>query len=249
MPTSTAVTTRRSPGGNPATNSVRTLSIDIGGTGLKAAVLDSRGRMISERARVPTPSPAPPRLVLPALNVLVERLPAFDRVSAGFPGVVRNGRVLTAPNLGTADWSGYQLADTLARQWARPVRVCNDADMQGLGVVSGEGLEVVITLGTGFGSAMFENGRLLPHLEFAHHPLKGNRTYEDYVGNAALEKVGRKRWSRRVARAIKRLRALIRFDRLYVGGGNAKHLRFTPGPDVRLVSNQAGILGGIALWD
>lgn len=227
----------------------RTLSIDIGGSGLKAAVLDDRGRMLGERVRVPTPSPASPRRLLEALDGLVAQMPAFDRVSVGFPGVIRNGRVLTAHNLGDDQWEGYRLAEAVARRWSRPVRTCNDADMQGLAVVRHKGLEVVITLGTGFGSAMFEDGRLLPHLEFAHHPLTSGHTYEGYVGQVALKRVGRKRWNRRVEKAIERLRALTHFDRLYIGGGNARLIRFAPARDVRVVSNRAGILGGIALWD
>lgn len=227
----------------------RTLSIDIGGSGLKAAVLDHRGRMLGERVRVPTPSPASPRRLLAALDGLVAELPAFDRVSVGFPGVIRNGRVRTAHNLGDHRWEGYRLAQAIARRWARPVRTCNDADMQGLAVVRRKGLEVVITLGTGFGSAIFEDGRLLPHFEFAHHPLTSGHTYEGFVGQAALARVGRRRWNRRVAKVIDRLRALIQFDRLYIGGGNARLIRGELATDVRIVSNRAGILGGIALWD
>jgi polyphosphate glucokinase len=225
-----------------------TLSIDIGGSGLKAAVLDPRGRMVSGRVRVKTPSPAPPRAVLPALDELVAQLPAFDRVSVGFPGVVRDGRILTAHNLGTDAWRGCRLADALARRWSKPVRVANDADVQGLGVVRGKGVEMVITLGTGLGSALFEHGRLLPHLEFAHHPVAKGKTYEQYLGNGAVKKIGRKRWNRRVERAVVLLRALVTFDRLYIGGGNARLIRFAPDRDVRIVSNRAGILGGIALW-
>lgn len=211
-------------------------------------MLDRHGRMASDRIRVPTPDDAPPRVLIAALDELVADLPAFDRVSVGFPGVVRDGRILTAHNLGTDAWRGYRLADVLARRWHKPVRVANDADVQGLGVVRGKGIEMVITLGTGFGSALFEHGRLLPHLEFAHHPVTGGRTYEEYLGDAALETIGRRHWSRRVKRAIARLRALVTFDRLYIGGGNARFIRFTPDRDVRVVSNRAGILGGIALW-
>lgn len=227
----------------------RTLSIDIGGTGLKAAVLDEHGRMLSERVRVTTPKPAPPARLLEALDGLIAPLPAFDRVSIGFPGVIRNGRVLTAPNLGGHRWRGYRLADALARRWNRPVRTCNDADMQGLSAIRRKGFEVVITLGTGFGSAMFDDGRLLPHLEFAHHPFTERHTYEEAVGQAALQRVGRKRWNRRVEQAIARLRDLTHFDRLYIGGGNARLIRFDLARDVRIVSNRAGVLGGIALWD
>jgi polyphosphate glucokinase len=241
-------TNRRATARPRAAGRPRTLSIDIGGTGLKAAVLDHRGRMTTERVRIPTPDDAPPPVLLPALDELIAQLTGFDRVSVGFPGVIRDGRVLTAHNLGTEAWRGYRLGAALEERWGKPVRVANDADVQGLGVVRGKGVEMVITLGTGLGSALFENGRLLPHLEFAHHPIAKGKTYEQYLGDEALKKIGRKRWNRRIERAIGHLRRLVTFDRLYIGGGNARLIRFTPDRDVRVVSNRAGILGGIALW-
>lgn len=211
-------------------------------------MLDSRGRMIVNRVRVKTPDPCPPPELLKALDGLIGQLPTFDRVSVGFPGVIRDGRVLTAPNLSTKQWRGFNLAGALTTRLARPVRVLNDADMQGLAVITGHGVEFVVTLGTGFGTALFEDGRLLPHLELAHHPAVRRATYEEYLGNEARKKVGNRRWNRRLRRAIETLRALITYDRIYLGGGNARHIRFELNGDMRIVSNKAGILGGIALW-
>jgi polyphosphate glucokinase len=226
-----------------------TLAIDIGGTGLKAGLLDPDGRMVGGPARVDTPHPSPPRAVVPALVELVRPLGDFQRISIGFPGVVRAGNVLTAPNLDTAAWHGFPLASTLAETLHAPARLANDATVQGLGVIAGEGVECVITLGTGMGFALFEDGRPGPHLELSQHPVHKAKTYDQYLGNAALRDVGRKRWIRRVHRAIGHIATLTSFDVLYIGGGNSRHVHGEPPEKVHVVSNDAGITGGIRLWD
>jgi polyphosphate glucokinase len=226
-----------------------TLALDIGGTGLKAGRLDPKGAMIGSRKRVATPHPSPPSVIVPALVQMAHELDGFDRVSAGFPGVVRGGRVLTAPNLGTKEWSGFDLAGALAEQLGRPVRVENDATVQGLGVISGRGLECVITLGTGFGFALYENGRVGPHLELSQHICRGKKTYDQYLGVATLRRIGPKRWKRRVQRTLTQLRVLTNFDMLYIGGGDAQQIDFALPTDVRIVPNEAGITGGVRLWD
>lgn len=226
---------------------MRILSIDIGGSGLKAAVLNPEGELLTQRVRVKTPRPCPPDLLVDTLAALVTPLPQYDRVSVGFPGVVRK-KVITAPNLGTESYRGFDLASALEDRLGKPVRVLNDADMQGLGAIKGEGVEVVITLGTGFGSALFADGLVCPHLELAHHPFRKGQTYEEQLGNPALEAVGKKRWNGRVGRAIKTLRALANFDQLYIGGGNAKEIDLDLDPDVRTISNESGVRGGAWLW-
>ena len=226
----------------------KTLAIDIGGTGLKAALLDAKGHLLTERVRVPTPPKCPPKLMVETLAKLVAPLPAYDRVSVGFPGVVRRGKILTAHNLGQQAWKGFDLDLALTRKLGKPVRVLNDADIQGLGAISGKGVEMVITLGTGLGSSLAEDGRLSSHLEMAHHPFRKDQTYEEQLGNAALKKAGKRAWNKRVEKAIKTLRILTNFDRLYIGGGNAKAIQFDLPPDVRLVSNELGMQGGIWLW-
>jgi len=226
----------------------RTLSIDIGGTGLKMLVLDPRGKPLNERSRVETPRPATPAAVLRALRTLIRAQPRFDRVSVGFPGVVHRGVVATAPNLAPS-WHGLDLAAALQRIAGKPVRVCNDADVQGLGDVRGQGVEMVLTLGTGLGSALFVDGRLVPNLELGHHPFRKGRTYEDEVGRAALEKIGKRRWRKRVADVVAQLQPIFNYQTLYLGGGNAKHLKPAELPkNVRMCSNEAGLLGGIKLW-
>lgn len=227
---------------------LKTLAIDIGGSGLKASVLDGAGQMITERVRIKTPSECEPTRMVQLLSDLVKPLPSYDRVSVGFPGVVRMGKILTAHNLGQEIWHGFDLDLALEESLGKPVRILNDADVQGLGAVSGSGVEVVITLGTGFGSCFVENGRLSAHLEMAHHPFRKGDTYEEQLGNAAREKVGKKTWNKRVEKAIEILRDLSLFDRLYIGGGNAKAIKFDLPSDVELVSNKLGMSGGIWLW-
>jgi polyphosphate glucokinase len=226
-----------------------TLAIDIGGTRLKAGIMAPTGRMSAGPDRVDTPHPATPAAVVEALVDLVPPLGPFDRVSIGFPGVVRDGRVLTAPNLGTEAWHGFPLAETLAEKLGAPVRLDNDATVQGLGVITGHGVECVITLGTGMGFALFEDGRPAPHLELSQHPVHGRKTYDQYLGNAAFRSVGRKRWNRRVRRAIDCITTLTSCDTLFIGGGNAKNVQLELPASVQIVSNQAGITGGIRLWD
>jgi polyphosphate glucokinase len=226
-----------------------TLAIDIGGTKLKAGVLTPVGELAGGPARISTPHPSAPSDVVAALLTLVEKLGAFDRISVGFPGVVRKGHVLTAPNLGTQAWAGFDLAGTLTRHLGKPVRLLNDASVQGLGVIAGEGLECVLTFGTGMGYALFADGQLAPHLEMGQHMCRKGLSYDHYIGNAALQEVGEKRWNRRAQKVIAAIDTLVNYDTLLIGGGNAKKLAFELPPRVRLVPNEAGITGGVRLWD
>ncbi len=226
-----------------------TLAIDVGGTHLKGGVLDAAGTFVAGPVRTDTPHPAPPDSVVPLLKELLAPLGKFDRISIGFPGVVRNGRVLTAPNLGTAAWRDFPLAETLSREFGAPARLANDATVQGLGVITGKGVECVITLGTGMGFALFEDGRPAPHLELSQHPVRGRKTYDRYIGNAALQTVGKKQWNRRLRKALGFISTLTNCDMLYIGGGNSRLVEGALPENVRIVSNQAGISGGVRLWD
>lgn len=240
---------RQAPATGRARVRPRTLAVDVGGTGIKASVLDASGRMLHRRLRVRTPDELTPARLVQIVGRLAARLPAFERASVGFPGVVVGGRIRTAPNLGTERFRGFDLATELSSALRRPVRVANDADVQGLGVVRGDGVEMVITLGTGFGSSLFLDGRLAPHLEFAHHPFHKGKTYEEMLGDEARDRLGHKRWQREVKRAIDTLCALVNYTHLYIGGGNARHVHFDLPDDVEIVDNKAGIWGGIRLWD
>jgi polyphosphate glucokinase len=230
-------------------NQSRTLAIDIGGTGVKAALIDDAGNLIGERQRVPTPpKPVAPEDLVRAIDQVAAPLGAFQRVSVGFPGYVRDGRVITAPNLGTDALAGFDLQSVLAEHFGKPVRVLNDADVQGFGAIEGRGIEMVLTLGTGAGTAIFRDGEIMPHLELAHHPISGNKTYDEYIGNAARKKKGKKTWNKRVAKAVDILRQVVWFDHLYIGGGNAKDITFPLPADVTIVPNTDGLTGGIRLW-
>jgi polyphosphate glucokinase len=226
-----------------------TLAIDVGGTRLKAGLLDQNGEMVAGPNRVDTPPHPAPQVVLDALIGLAHPLGDFDRISVGFPGVVRRGQVLTAPNLGTPEWRHFPLAASLTDKLGKPARMLNDAEVQGLGVIGGNGLECVITLGTGMGLALFQDGRPAPHLELSQHPIHKGKTYDQFIGAAAFKEVGRKRWNRRLRRVLACVTTLVGFDTLYIGGGNGKHVDIDLAPNIRLVSNAAGITGGVRLWD
>ena len=226
----------------------RTLCIDIGGTGLKTLVVGADGKPLGERLRVDTPRPATAKALVEAIRGLAQKQTPFDRVSVGFPGVVRKGVVETAFNLDKS-WIGVNVDRLLTKELGKPVRAANDADVQGLGAVKGEGVELVITLGTGFGSSLFVDGRLVPNVQLAHHAGWSDKTYEDELGNRALKKAGKKRWNKRLRKAIESLGELFNYDRLYIGGGNARKIRFDLPARVKVVSNVEGLLGGLALWN
>jgi len=225
------------------------MTIDIGGSGLKALLLDAVGKPVSERKRVPTPAVPTPEAVLTGLNELRKLLPEFHRVSVGFPGVVKHGCTYLGFNL-HPDWAkGFPLQGELEKRWNKPVRVGNDADVAGYGAIKGEGVELVLTLGTGMGAALFTNGHLVPGLELGHHPWrKKGMTYEDYIGRRGLDKYGKKLWNKRLQEVIAQTAATFNWDHLYLGGGNTKKIDFKLPKNVTIVSNAEGILGGVVLW-
>lgn len=225
-----------------------TLSIDIGGSGVKGMVLDPQATPLNERIRIKTPEKAVPEAVFEVIEQLVAQQPSFDRVSVGFPGIVQFGVTESAANL-DGDWNGVPLAERIAAMTGKPCRAVNDADMQGYGAIEGVGVEMMITLGTGMGSAIFTNGHLAPNLELGHHPWRQGDTYEQLIGNAARRDIGNKKWSRRVLAAVEQILPIWNPSVLYLGGGNVEKLT-TQMPDrVQTVDNIAGILGGVRLWD
>ena len=227
---------------------LKILSIDIGGSSIKATILNSKGDLTMDYKKIVTPSPANPDNVVKSIKTLVKDFPAFDKVSVGFPGYVRNGVVKTAPNLGNDYWKDVDFKQKLQEALGKDAQVVNDADMQGLGVVSGKGLEMVITLGTGFGTALLMDGHLLPHLEIAHHPVSKGRDYDAYIGDKALDKEGEKKWNRRIRKVFKILKTVFNYDYLYIGGGNSDLLDFKLDKNMKIVTNADGIKGGARLW-
>jgi polyphosphate glucokinase len=227
-------------------NSMKTLAVDIGGSGVKVMVLDEQGNPLTDRNRVDTPQPAIPDPILDAIFTLAQGQ-EFDRVSVGFPGVIKHGKTMTAANL-HPDWLGFDLETALTKRLDKPVRVINDADMQGLGAIAGQDVELVMTLGTGIGFALFMDGKLVPNLELGHHAFRKGETYEEQLGRAALDEIGKDRWNRRLKRAIAQLDRTFNYDILYLGGGNAKKIEGELPENVKVVPNISGLLGGIALW-
>jgi polyphosphate glucokinase len=217
-----------------------TLSIDIGGTRIKACVIDVHGVPLSAPHITPTPHPSPPDAVMTAIHAIIATFAQFDRISIGFPGVVRGPRIVTAPNLGTAQWMGFDMISALTQRYGVPVRVLNDAAVQGLGVVRGPGLETVITLGTGIGCSVFRDRRWLLHLELA---------LDAFAGNAVLADVGALAWNERIAETIAVVSRLTACERLYVGGGNARKVALRLPPHVEIVDNVGGLTGGVRLWE
>ena len=133
------------------------------------------------------------------------------RVSCG------TGKIITAPQFKDKAWLDFPLEDAISQRLGKPARLLNDAEVQGLGIIRGQGLEVVLTLGTGVGSAMFSNGALTPHLELAQHPIRKDQTYNDYVGNAAHRAISNKKWNKRVLKMIDIVYSLLHYDVLYLG--------------------------------
>jgi len=237
-----------------------TLALDVGGSGIKAMVLDELGIPISERSRVETPYPCPPELFLETVKGLVSEQPSFDRASVGFPAMVRDGFVFRATAFSRAvksgprdqqlfdSWNGYPLESELSKLFNVPTLVMNDADMQGCAVVAGKGMELVLTLGTGVGTAVFYKGQMLPHMELSHGEFAGE-TIDIAIGDAERRSMGNKKWRTLVRRALIDFDKMFLPDIIYIGGGNAKHLN-----EENLISrciiipNSAGLTGGVRAW-
>lgn len=165
----------------------------------------------------------------------------YDVVSIGYPGVVRDDRPVTEPRNLAPGWVGFDYAGA----FGKPVRIVNDAAMQALGSYVRDKM-LFLGLGTGLGSALVVRGLLLP-MELAHLPYRRS-TFEGHVGAAALRRLGRKEWRKRVADVAHRLAAALVPDELVLGGGNARLLRELP-PGCRVVDNSRAFAGGFRLWD
>lgn len=242
-----------------------TLSVDCGGGGIKASALDAAGTMIAQPVRTATPYPLPPELLIELIHDLAAKLPPADRATVGMPGMIRHGVVIATPHYVTRagprtkpvpalieQWSGFDLRRRLTHALDLPAKVLNDAEVHGAGVIAGSGLELIFTLGTGLGNAVFDGGRLAPHQELSQAPVRWGLTYDDYLGEHERIRLGDAHWSRRVRNVIEDLRPVYLWDRLYLGGGNSR--RITPstltrlGDDVVIVPNSAGIVGGVRAW-
>jgi predicted NBD/HSP70 family sugar kinase len=209
--------------------------LDIGGSHVKAAFSDRLTEL-----RIPTgPGFGPEKMMKKlAKGIAGER---YDAVAIGYPGLVIHGRIVRdPPNLGSG-WIGYDFEKALGR----PTRIINDAAMQALGSYGG-GRMLFLGLGTGLGTAMIVDGKLEP-MELAHLQYKKGKTYEDYVGEAGLRRLGRKKWQKEVFAVAKTLSDALEPDYLVLGGGNTRKLKSLP-PHAERGDNRNAILGGVRLW-
>ena len=242
------------------------MSVDCGGGGIKASVLDAEGAIISRAVRTATPYPLPPTTLVETIASLAGRLPTADRVTVGMPGMIRHGVVIATPHYITRDGPRSKVLPELVEAWARfnmaraigerldlPALVLNDAEVAGAGVVTGRGLEMIVTLGTGLGNAVFDNGVLAPHVEVSQGPIRWGLSYDDYIGEHERLRLGDAHWSRRVRRVVDGLRPMYLWDRLYLGGGNSRRITALQlsrmGDDVVVVPTGGGLRGGSRCWD
>ncbi|MDE3183255.1 MAG: ROK family protein [Bacteroidota bacterium] len=224
------------------------LCIDIGGSHIKATIVNYQGEFLHNYEREKTPSPPSPENLVKLILEMASRFQEYDKVTAGFPGFIKKGVVKTAPKLGNDLWKDYDLKNELQTNLKKPTLVINDADLQGLSIAEGKGVEMLITLGTGFGSAIMSDGILTPHLEISQHPITKRKNYNDYLGQASLDKVGKKKWNKRLKRVIGILSVVFNYDRLYISGGNAKLIDFELDDNIIIADNREGIKGGMVLW-
>ncbi|MEQ8839785.1 MAG: ROK family protein [Miltoncostaeaceae bacterium] len=232
----------------------RAIGVDIGGSGIKAAVVDVRtGVLVGERVRVPTPQPSTPDAVLAAAAALVEQLGAGLPVGVGVPGVVLGGVVMSAANI-DAEWIGFDVRDALAGRFG-VCSVLNDADAAGLaemrfGAAAGHpGVVLMLTLGTGIGSALFAGGLLVPNTEFGHIEIRG-KDGERRASAGARERRGLsyKRWAPLLEEYLRRIDALVWPDLIILGGGVSKRAdRFLGLIDVRPPVMPAALLNGAGI--
>lgn len=243
-----------------------TLSIDCGGSFIKSAVLDESGTIHGNERRIPTPYPlSADSFVQAMVDVVASNAPA-DRITIGMPGMIRRGVVIHTPHyINEAgpfsrrdpqlveSWQNFDVQRAVATATGKPVIVMNDAEVHAAGVINGSGLEVVFTLGTGLGSAIFDGGVLAPHLELSHATVRSGVWYDHWIGEAERQRIGTALWNRRVRLMVERWRPVFLWDRLYLGGGNSRLVtdatRSRLGDDVVIVANNSALFGGKRVWD
>jgi polyphosphate glucokinase len=245
MPATLDIGNSARPGGREDNHA---LAVDIGGTLIKAAVIDDRGELVSEFVTTPTPKPATPEAVIALIEEVVASLPAFSRISVGFPGVVRRAHIVTAPNLGTDLWREFDLEQALSGKFGKPVRILNDAIVYGLGIARGPGRECVLTFGTGMGCALFCEGSAFHGLELGQHYACDGMNYDQYVGHAAYIEIGLEEWNRRAEWVIAAVHKLTNSDLIYIGGGNSRRITFALPAWAKIVPPSGGVAGGARLW-
>ena len=202
------------------------LGIDIGGSGIKGAPVDTEtGHLLTGRFRIPTPQPATPEAVIAVTAQVVQHFDWKGPIGCGFHAVVKAGQVFTAANVASS-WIGVRIEDELARTIGTPVRVINDADAAGLAEMrwgagrNRAGVVLIVTLGTGIGSALFVDGKLVPNTEFGHIEIRGKEA-EDRAAESVRERkqLSWKRWAKRVDEYLDMMERLVWPDLIIIGGG------------------------------
>jgi len=211
------------------------LVIDVGGTHIKV-------RATGHKTQVQIPSS--PKMTANKMVAAVRKIIVgwkYDAITVGYPGLVLHGHIVGEPhNLGHG-WVNFNFKKT----FGSPVKIINDAMMQALGSYRGKRM-LFLGLGTGLGSAMIVDGVLEP-MELAHLPYKKGRTYEDFIGQAGLKLLGKKKWRRHVNDVVKQLKAALEADYVVLGGGNARLLKKLP-PGSQIGDNANAFRGGLRLW-
>ncbi len=240
-----------------------TLGIDIGGSGIKGALVDTeKGEMVSERIRIPTPQPATPEAVIGVMEEIVSAFRYKGPVGVGIPGIVIHGAVLSAANIDEG-WLDFPGQEAMAAAMGCPVTLLNDADAAAVAEMrfgagrSRPGVTLLFTLGTGIGSAMFVDGRLVPNLELGHLYLRGMKVdAENYASGRARKTLGLgwKKWGKRLNRYFRHVEFLFSPDLIIIGGGvSKKHEKFLPYIKTRAavvpaqLRNEAGIIGAATI--
>jgi len=243
-----------------------TLAVDCGGTGIKASVFDKNGKVLIDFPYLKTPYPLSPNLLTDIIKNFVFADSRVNRVTVGLPGMIRNGKIVFSPHYinkrgpRTAldphlkkAWHGFDLQSSLEKKLKLPILVLNDAEVHAAAVVTGVGLETVLTFGTGLGCAMFNDGKIAPHLELSHATIRYGKTIDAWIGEISRRRMGNQLWSRRVKALIEELYPMILWDKLYIGGGNAQRISRTALKSfdykVKIIPNSAGVAGGVKAWD
>lgn len=235
------------------------LGVDVGGSGIKGALVDTgSGELVTDRFRLDTPRPAKPKSVIKTINTLVKHFGYAGPLGVGFPAIVSDGTLMSAANVSNK-WIGYQGANGISAKTGCPVTMVNDADAAGIaemrfGAGRGRnGVVIILTLGTGIGSALFVDGELVPNTELGHLFLRGQkRDVENQASDRirSEEKLGWKAWARRLDAYLHHLEFIFSPGAFILGGGvSKKHEKFLPHLTVETeivpaqLRNEAGIVG------
>jgi polyphosphate glucokinase len=242
---------------------IKTLAVDCGGGTLKFALV-AENLTILKQKNLKVIYPFSPNDLVLTIKDIFEEFSPLDRIVVGIPGMIRQGVVVTTPHYQNSNgprskidsslknaWDGFDAREAIASKLNVETFVLNDAQLHGLGVISGVGVELVLTFGTGLGYALFIDGHLTPHFELSRSPIGFNNIYDEYIGEKERKRLGDYWWSWRVLRLINKIRPVFEPDTTYIGGGNAQNLTTTTlkhlPPNTKLTDNSAALKGAAKL--